>query len=405
MRAFGGFLVRPRLRVSSAVVAAVVAGGVCAAVLAPVLRVLPAAVGADGSGGLGAPSMASTAQVGDSGVEGLQYADPASGLVGMAAPSASADGSAKLVYPLVLPAGRTPASTPSLGLSYDSAAAGGSAGWVGQGWSLSGGGEVRVDTEFGVPLFCPRLVEPVCGDVESESYRLDGERLSPGAVRGRMQERVADRADFMRTVETSYERDHAAGRQPGGYSWEVRDRAGNVSWYGRHPDGGGTVDSAGCAGDADRVEANDASIARSAIAADDGGNGVVWFLKARRDVGSNLVRYEYDTVHYQGQPSTEPSTGPGGQPMTWREVPASACVPGAGATCARHTYLASIHYSGSAAGAAEDAGYVVTLVRGDQRPDPVLDARGGYLDLDRDLLLAGGGAVGGRRRPWRPTTR
>ena len=226
-----------QVRVPAAAVAAAV---VCAALVAPVV---PEAVGADGSSGLGAPSMASTAQVGASGVEGLQYADPTSGLVGMAAPSASADGSATVVYPLALPAGRTPASTPSLGLVYDSAAAGGSAGWVGQGWSLSGVGEVRVDTEFGVPLFCPRVVEPLCGDVESESYRLDGERLSPGAVGGRMQPRVADRADFTRVVESSYDEIVRHGDSPDGYSWAVRDRAGSVSFYGRHPDAGGTVDS------------------------------------------------------------------------------------------------------------------------------------------------------------------
>ena len=59
---------------------------------------------------------------------------------------------------------------------------------------------------------------------------------------------------------------------------------------------------------------------------------------------------------------------------------------GLGSHVCRHTYLASIHYSGSARGDAEGARYVVRLVRDAQRPDPVLDARGGYLDLDRDLL-------------------
>jgi hypothetical protein len=372
---------RMQVRVSAAGVAVVVALGLCAVVVGPVSPVVPAASAADGAGGLGAASLASTAQVGGSGLEGLQYAEPSAGLVGVSPPSVSQDGSAKTAYPFGLPAGRTPASTPELGLAYDSAGAGGSAGWVGQGWSLSGVGEVRVDTEFGVPLFCPRTVDPVCGDVESESYRLDGQRLAPGAVGGRMHPRVADRADFTRVVESSYDEIVRHGDSPDGYSWEVRDRAGSVSFYGRHPDAGGTVDSSGEPGTRTGAERNDATIARSAIAADDAGNGVVWHLKARRDVGANLVRYEYDTVHYQGVPSAEP-----GQPMSWREVAASACTPGAAATCARHTYLASIHYSGSAAGATEDAGYVVRLVRGAQRPDPVLDARGGYLDLDRDLL-------------------
>ncbi len=380
MSVFVGFGDRVRA-VSAVAVAAAVAIGLCAVVVAPVLPVLPAASAADGPVGWALRAWPRPRRWVGRGWRVCSTPSPTAGLVGVSAPSVSQDGSAKTAYGFALPAGRTPASTPSLGLAYDSAGAGGSAGWVGQGWSLSGVGEVRVDTEFGVPLFCPRTVDPVCGDVESESYRLDGERLSPGAVGGRMQQRVADRADFTRVVETSYDQIVRHGDSPDGYSWEVRDRAGNVSFYGRYPDGGGTVDSPGTPGSRTGVERNDATIARSAIAADDAGNGVVWYLKARRDVGANLVRYEYDTVHYQGVPATE-----AGQPMVWREVAASACAPGAGATCARHTYLASIHYSGSAAGAAEDAGYVVSLVRGAQRPDPVLDARGGYLDLDRDLL-------------------
>ncbi len=162
-----------------------------------------------------------------------------------------------------------------------------------------------MDTGFGVPLFCPRVAGPVCGDVESETYQLDGELLSPGGVAGERVARVAERGDFTRVVETAYEQITRHGDGPGTYFWEVRDKAGNVSWYGGYPDAGGTVDSAGVPGTRTGAARNDATIARSAIVADDAGNGVRWLVKARRDVGGNLVRYEYDTVHYRGVSGAE----------------------------------------------------------------------------------------------------
>ena len=92
-------------------------------------------------------------------------ADPASGVSLVEPPVASRTGSAAVSYPLDLPVGRGGVG-PGLGLVYDSSAAGASSGWLGRGWSLAGVGEVSVDTSFGVPLFCPRVSGPVCGDVE-----------------------------------------------------------------------------------------------------------------------------------------------------------------------------------------------------------------------------------------------
>ena len=63
---------------------------------------------------------------------------------------------------------------PSLGLVYDSAGAGAASGWLGAGWSLTGAGEVSVDTGFGVPLFCPRASGPVCGDLKTVTTPLGG---------------------------------------------------------------------------------------------------------------------------------------------------------------------------------------------------------------------------------------
>ena len=88
---------------------------------------------------------------------------PLPGVSLVAPPVASCTGSARVSYPLGVPAGRGGVG-PSFGLVYDSAGAGAASGWLGAGWSLTGAGEVSVDTGFGVPLFCPRASGPVCGD-------------------------------------------------------------------------------------------------------------------------------------------------------------------------------------------------------------------------------------------------
>jgi hypothetical protein len=66
---------------------------------------------------------------------------------------------------------------------------------VGTGWDLSVG-EISVDTRWGVPRF--DAVK------ESETYLLDGQVLNPTAVRAVWQDRVSERSDFTRRVETEY---------------------------------------------------------------------------------------------------------------------------------------------------------------------------------------------------------
>ncbi|MBO9524411.1 MAG: hypothetical protein J7518_22970 [Nocardioidaceae bacterium] len=294
----------------------------------------------------------------------LQYADPTAGLTGIDPPEADASGAAQLSYPLVLPQSRV---TPDLALRYDSGSA---SGWVGQGWSL-GVGEVSVDTAFGVPKFCPRTTAPACGDYESESYRLDGDLLSPNAITADPQPRVTDRQDYTRQVETDYEKIVRHGSNPRNYSWEVRDKTGNVRWYGMFPDSGGPLGSPGTRTGPAR---NDLSRDPGSILSDDSGNGVTWYLKASRDIGYNMTRYEYDQVTYQAE-ETDHGT-------TWKKVETCDGV------CARHVYLAKIFYTGAAedSGEPEDPAYEVRMVRGKTRPDPVLDAGAGVLDLDKELL-------------------
>ena len=162
--------------------------------------------------------MQTPASLGDGLLDGLQFADPTSQLAGIDPPDANSGGGAAIEYPLVFPKGR--GITPDLKLKYSS---GGASSWVGQGWSF-GVGEITVDTSSGVPLFCPRSTEPVCGNVESESYRLNGDLLVPSATRSLREKRVANRQDFTRKVETTYDHIIRHGDSPSNYRWEVRDK-------------------------------------------------------------------------------------------------------------------------------------------------------------------------------------
>ena len=113
------------------------------------------------------------------------------------------------------------------------------------------------------------------------------------------------------------------------------------------------------------------------------GNGFRWYLSAERDVGVNFFRYEYDTVTYQSGSSPDNGTA-------WQAIPdGQACA--SGRTCAKHVYLERILYTGAgeASGHDEDPAYEVDFIRATaHRPDPVLDARGGFLDLDQERLTS-----------------
>ena len=309
-------------------------------------------------------------------VPGLKYADPTEGLSLIDPPAANSGGGAQVSYPIVVPQGR--GLTPELSIAYDS---GGGGGWVGQGWSI-GVGEISVDTAFGVPKFCPRTTKPLCGNVESESYRLDGELLAPTAVTSAPSPRVSERSDFTRQVESTYDKIVRHGTSPKNYTWEVTDKTGNIYFYGMQPDNGGPLGGPGTRKDPNGR--NDLSLDRESILFDGDGNAMTWYLKAMRDVGVNMMRYFYTTVYFKAVDGANHST-------TWTEVPKSDCD---AALCARHVYLSKIQYTGVAEATPnptlalkENPAYEIEFLRDDAvRDDAVLDARGGFLDLDGQLL-------------------
>lgn len=290
--------------------------------------------------------------LGNGALNSLQYADPAEMMVVMEPPDANPQGGARLEHPLLIPRGRG-GFQPRLSLMYDSA---GGNSWVGNGWDLSIG-EVAIDTRWGVPRFDAAK--------ESETYLLDGQVLNPTAVRAEWQNRVADRADFTRRVESKYELIIRHGNSPKNYWWEVRDKMGNIRWYGGYPDDGGP--SVGVASDAHPSLKQDPS----AILFDDDGNAYRWGLSATRDVGVNMMRFFYQKTDGQRVGSAQITAG-------------------------RQMYLSRILYTAAATASpagSEDPPYEVRFLRDGAispapapRKDVIVSARGGFLQVTSDLL-------------------
>ena len=303
-------------------------------------------------------------QLGNGVIDGLQYANPTEGLALVSPPVANSGGGAQVDYPFVIPPGR--GITPEVSLGYDS---GGGNGWVGSGWDLSVG-EIVVDTSFGAPHFDPLL--------ESESYLLNGELLTPNANSDVWKPRLAERQDYTRQVETEFQQIIRHGNSPKTYFWEVRDKFGNIFWYGGKPDPGGPFGGREYGDDLDGAAAE---IDTGAIAFDDKGNAVRWYLSAQRDVGVNQIRYYYTPVTYVRTASS------------WSARP---CV--AAAMCGRHLYLDHIDYTEAAQVAPDpgwenDAPYRVQFQResvvtpaATVRPDPIVDGSLGYVDVINDRL-------------------
>ena len=303
-------------------------------------------------------------QLGNGVIDGLQYADPTEGLALVSPPVANSGRGAQVEYPFVIPPGR--GITPEVSLGYDS---GGENGWVGLGWDLSVG-EISVDTSFGAPHFDAAL--------ESESYLLNGDLLTPNANSDVWTPRVAERQDYTRQVETEYQQIIRHGSTPKTYFWEVHDKFGNVFWYGGKPDPGGPY------GDrkfADIPDGTPAAIDTQSIVFDDDSNTVKWYLSAQRDVGVNQIRYYYTPVTYVRTASS------------WSP---QACA--ANAMCGRHLYLDHIDYTEAAEvapdpGWVNDAPYRVEFLRestvnptGTVRPDPIVDGSLGFVDVINDRL-------------------
>ncbi|MEZ4897935.1 MAG: SpvB/TcaC N-terminal domain-containing protein [Saprospiraceae bacterium] len=183
-------------------------------------------------------------------------ADPADGVELIQAPVGNAQGSAHLDFPLTLPPGRKDMA-PDLTISYDSE---NQNGWLGWGWDLMIPA-IEIDTRWGVPRFN--------NDLETESYLLSGEQLTPLAHRNAAQPRSVEKI-FHSRVETDFLRIIRHGGQPSNYWWEVWDVEGNIYVYGRPGDGSSLTDDQGLI--------------------------VRWALQEIRDPDGNSIDFKYITV-------------------------------------------------------------------------------------------------------------
>jgi RHS repeat-associated protein len=267
--------------------------------------------------------------LGSSNLGALQYADPSSQIDLVQPPVANNQGDARVTFPISVPPGRAGVQ-PDLSLSYSSSAGNS---WVGLGWDLSVG-SVSVDTRWGVPRYSQAQ--------ESETYQLNGDQLSPTAVRSTLESRQPEKV-FQRRVEGSFEHIVRHGTAPGNYWWEVTGKNGAHRYYGGTPEGG-----------------RDAS---AILTTNTEGNGpeFVWGLKQVRDISGNTVTYFYDK--------------PGG-----------TGVGAANAGLGQELYLSKILYTGSiTSNTPDDPAYEVDLVR-ESRPDVGVDGRGGFLRVTSERL-------------------
>ncbi len=319
---------------------------------------------------LGGESQIRPQDLGEAPPDGLTYGDPAEGLELLQAPMPTNNGSAQLNFPILIPDGRG-GTQPDLGLTYDSS---GGDGWAGLGWDI-GSSSIEVDSRWGVPRYD--------AGKESETYQLDGQLLSPTAVRSAWQDRRTDPTGkgeiFTLRVDTAFERIRRHGAKPGQYWWEVADKVGGYSFYGAIP----TYDPVSGVLSATRDP--------KSILTDASGNEFRWALTAHVDVSYNIVRYSYQKRGYTfGSWAATDTASPSGGSALW---------------------LRRISYTGTLVGEGtpDDPAYEVWFLRDDdkefvgdgsalaRRKDIELDARHGFLESTPDLLRA-------IRVVYRPTT-
>ncbi|WP_019143026.1 SpvB/TcaC N-terminal domain-containing protein [Noviherbaspirillum massiliense] len=259
------------------------------------------------------PDHPNPASLNPTSIKDIKAADPGAQINLIEPPKANNMGDARLSYPIELPPGRN-GMQPSLAVQYNS---GGGNGWMGLGWDIALQ-SVSIDTRWGVPRYDAAL--------ETETYVLDGEPLTPVAHRGELKPRSAEKR-FHTRIEGQFRRIVRHGDAPANYWWEVTDKNGMRFFYGGTPEGGQD---------------------KNAILADPGSKGNVfrWALKEVRDTNGNNIVYGYDIVN----------GGAGGEP--WRQI-----------------YLRRINYTGSQGGTGP---YQVTFSRAGGRTDVVVDGRAGF---------------------------
>lgn len=188
-------------------------------------------------------------------IKDIKAADPSSGIVQIAPPTANNMGTANLTFPIQIPAGRQ-GMQPELNIQYNSE---GGNGWLGLGWDLNIP-SISIDTRWGVPRYDNNL--------ETETYQYKGEQLAPVAHRNEWQPRSTGDKQFHPRIEGDFNTIIRHGTKPNDYWWEVIRKDGSRELY------GGTKKSVL------RTGGSNSPIAQ-------------WFLREKRDANGNFIKYEY----------------------------------------------------------------------------------------------------------------
>lgn len=276
-------------------------------------------------------------------MQGIQAGLPSAGINTIAPPSSNNRGSASLSYPINIPAGRK-GIQPALFLTYDSE---GGNSWCGLGWDLTIP-SIGIDTRWGVPRYNNNL--------ETETYTLNGQQLTPVAHRGdEYLPREAEKRFYPR-VEGAFNKIVRHGDHPNNYWWEVTDKQGTRYFYGGLP-GVGVVENA--------------------VLRDGVGNVAHWTLHEMRDLHDNFVRYNCVIVEDYGTAEIRQIISPNIEALMGYQI-----------------YVNSITYTGHQQ---EEGKYTITFTRDGQgegqiartnanRPDVTIDARLGFKRVTADLL-------------------
>ncbi|HEU4901218.1 MAG TPA: SpvB/TcaC N-terminal domain-containing protein, partial [Flavisolibacter sp.] len=154
-------------------------------------------------------------------MSGIVMPDATSEIVTIAPPTANQMGSAALTYPIKLPAGRN-GMEPELAVQYNSD---GGDNWLGVGWDLNTPA-VTIETRWGVPRYNPAM--------ETETYTVNGEQLSPVAHRSDPVARTGEK-QFHPRVENDFQKIIRHGDNPKNYWWEATEKNGVRRFFGGTP--------------------------------------------------------------------------------------------------------------------------------------------------------------------------
>ncbi len=260
-------------------------------------------------------------------IKELKVADPLASFSLISPPQANNNGSASFSYPIPIPSGRK-GMQPNIAIQYNSS---GGNGWMGLGFDLSLPA-INVETRWGVPLYSHNL--------ETESYSVSGEQMLPLVYRSNYEPRSTGDKEFFPRVEGAFKKTIRHGNAPDNYWWEVIDKSGTISYYGKRHD-------------ADEVDS-------SAVLTDYQGNIAHWALTETVDLNGNNVKYFYVIEEHSGVANTDLGT---------------------------QIYIDKIHYAGNEN---ELGKYRIEFKRDGaencQREDVIISANYGFKQVTADLL-------------------